>query len=114
MRTSRLRTGTASTRSNHTAVGELRREAVTPRRGTGEQVGLLGGGGTLYNKIAGIPEDRITVGDFVDRKVALKHRARRPEGLNTSLNVGAKSSVHHLGRRRFGLLVEAQASVALT
>src|SRR4029077_20041401 len=50
----------------------------------------------------------------VDGKVTLKHRARRPEGLDTSLNVGAKSSGHHLGRRRFGLLVEAQASVALT
>src|SRR5580693_7546608 len=89
-------------------------ETVTPRGRAPEQIGFFGAAGTLRHQLAGIPEDRITVRDFVDGEVALKHRARRPEGCDACFDVGAESSGHHLRRWRFGILVEAQASVALT
>jgi hypothetical protein len=36
-------------------------EAVTPRRGTGEQIGFFSAARALCHQLAGIPEDRITV-----------------------------------------------------
>src|SRR2546422_3562443 len=89
-------------------------QPVAPRRGTGEQIGFLAAARALRHQLAGIPEDGITVGDFVDREVTLKHAARRPEGRDTGFNVGAESRGHLFRRWRFGVPIEAQGSVALT
>jgi hypothetical protein len=88
-------------------------ETVAPRGRAPEQIGFFGAAGTLRHQLAGIPEDRITVGNFVDRKVTLKHRARGAESFNARFNIGAECIGWHFRRWRFGLLVEAQAIVAL-
>src|SRR2546422_2741496 len=89
-------------------------QPVAPRRGTGEQIDFLAAARALRHQLAGIPEDGITVGDFVDREVTLKHAARRPEGRDTGFNVGAESRGHLFRRWRFCVPIEAQGSVALT
>src|SRR3954466_4805001 len=75
---------------------EDRVKPVTARRGTGEQIGFLGAARTSRHQFAGVPEDRITVGNFVHWEVALEHAARCTEGLDDSLDVGAKFSGYHL------------------
>src|SRR5262249_46328165 len=89
-------------------------QPVEARRGTGEQIGFLAAARALRHQLAGIPEDGITVGDFVDREVTLKHAARRSKGRDTGFNVGAESRGHLFGRWRFGVRIEAQGRVALT
>src|SRR6516165_6345551 len=89
-------------------------QPVAPRRGAGEQIGFLAAARALRHQLAGIPEDGITIGDFVDREVTLKHAARRPEGRDTGFNVGAESRVHLFRRWRLCVSIEAQGCVTLT
>src|SRR5215510_6516830 len=89
-------------------------QPVASRRGAREQIGFLAAARALRHQLAGIPEDGITVGDFVDREVTLKHAARRPEGRDTGFNVRAESLGHLFRRWRFCVPIEAQGSVALT
>src|SRR5712671_3944159 len=79
-----------------------------------EQIRLFGTGCTFSQKLARVPEHRITVGDFVHREVALEHRARSPKRFDAGLDVWAKFSSKHFGRWRFGLLIEAESVYALT
>src|SRR3954452_4227426 len=89
-------------------------ETVTPRRRAPEQIDFLGAAGAFCHQLAGIPEYVITVRDLVDGEVAFIHTARRPKRCDACFDVRAESSRHHLGRWRFGVLVETQAGVALT
>src|SRR5215470_18541486 len=56
---------------------------------SGKKVGSLGIGRAFRQQLASIPKHWIAVGTLVDREVAFEHRARRSEGLNAGLDVGA-------------------------
>src|SRR5436305_8212500 len=83
-------------------------EPVKPCCRPGEQIGFVRAAGAFGQKLAGIPEDWIAVGAFVDREVALEHATRRAERLDAGLHIRPPGRDKHFGRRRLGLLVEAE------
>src|SRR5579871_568674 len=88
-------------------------QTVASRRSAGEQIGFLAAAGALCHQLAGIPKNRVTVGDFVDGKITFKHTAGRPEGRDTGFNIRTESRGYLFRRWRFGVCVKAQGSVAL-
>src|SRR6516165_2840180 len=48
-------------------------QAVKPRRGAGEKIGLFRCGGAAREPLEGIEQHRITAGALVDREVAFEH-----------------------------------------
>src|SRR6266702_7180736 len=87
-------------------------EAIKPRCRASEEVGLFRVTCAFCQELAGIPEHRIAVGALVDRKVALEHRARRPESLDAGLDIGTPRRRQRLRGGRLGLLVEAETAKA--
>src|SRR5262249_49206003 len=57
-------------------------ETVKSCCGAGEEIGALGAGRALAQKLARVPEHWIGVGALVDREIALEHRTRSPEGVD--------------------------------
>src|SRR6516164_4945932 len=72
-------------------------QAVKPRRGAGEKIGLFRCGGAAREPLEGIEQHRITAGALVDREVAFEHATVGAEILNAGFDIGPPRIGHLAG-----------------
>src|ERR1700730_12357188 len=77
--------------------------------GAAEQRGFLVGGTAGGDALEGVPHHRIAAHAFVDREIALEHRALRAEGSDAGLDVRAPGLLEILRGGRHVVFEESKA-----
>src|SRR6266478_5089614 len=72
-------------------------QAVKPRRGAGEEIGLFRCGGAAREPLEGVEQHRIAAGTLIDREIALEHAAVGAEIRDAGVDIGPPG-IGHLTR----------------